>query len=207
MRLGIGSGRTVLALLEALGPRLGAGLRIEAACASRESAELARRLGVAVRPEDEVGALDLAIDGADILTRRLDCIKGGGGAMARERLVALRARRFVLIAEAGKLREDLTDAAVPIEVLSFGYKDAACRLRDLGFSPALRMAGEKVYRTDNGNPIYDCLPPAGKSPAALAELLAHVPGVVATGYFLGLADEALVAGPSGVERFLAPENR
>jgi ribose 5-phosphate isomerase A len=200
MRLGIGSGRTVAAFLAALAPRVQEGLSIEAACASSESAEIARRIGIRVLPPDEVGPLDLAVDGADLLTADLDCIKGGGGALARERLVALGAARFVLIAEAEKLRASLAGEEVPVEVLCFAHKDTAARLAALGCAVHLRMAGGEPYKTENGSLIYDCRPLPDIAPFALHEALMETPGVVASGYFLGMAQEALLAGPEGLRR-------
>ncbi|MDA8346121.1 MAG: ribose-5-phosphate isomerase RpiA [Thermaerobacter sp.] len=208
MRLGIGSGRTVGALLAALAPRVRQGLQFDAACASRETAQIARQAGIRVLPEEEVGALDLAIDGADVVTPQLDCLKGLGGALARERLVALGARRFVLIAEESKLRQDLSGLPVPIEVLPFAHVDTARRVRSLGLEPRLRQDAQGLpYRTDNGNFILDCTPQGLRTPHALQEALERLAGVVATGYFLGMAQEALLAGPDGIRRIAIQQTK
>ena len=201
MRLGIGSGRTVQAFLAALAPRMQGGWRLAAACASVESAQAARRVGIEVLAEEEVGQLDLAIDGADLLTPQLDCLKGLGGALARERLVALGARRFVVIAEESKLRADLRGVRVPVEVLAFAHRDTAKRIAGLGMKPVLRISAQGApCRTDNGNVIYDCASSPAPLPQDLERALCATAGVVATGYFLGMAHEAILAGPEGVRR-------
>lgn len=204
--VGLGSGSTTRYFVEGLGARLRTGeLRdVAGVPTSEETAALARRHGVPLTELGEDG-VDLGVDGMDEVTPALDVIKGLGGALAREKIVAASARRFVLIGDDRKRVARLGERApVPVEVLPFGARHTAERLRQLGARPQLRQRDGAPYRTDNDNLVLDCRFPDGFEPAALAGRLAALPGVVEHGLFLGMASAAFVATDTGVLE-LVPE--
>jgi ribose 5-phosphate isomerase A len=203
--VGLGTGSTVRPLLERLGELLEAGaLRdVLAVPTSEHTAAQCRALGIPLTTLDEHPRLAIAIDGADEVGPGLDLIKGLGGALLREKLVALAARRFVVIADASKrVRRLGTRAPVPVEVVPFGWMTHLPFLRRLGAQPVLRRTADgEPYRTDGGHWIVDCRFPRGLAdPRSVSRALARRPGIVEDGLFLGIADEALVAYPSGVRR-------
>lgn len=206
MRLGLGSGSTAGAFLEGLGERLRTGeLRdVRGVPTSRDTERTARRLGIPLIDLPE-GGVDLAVDGMDEIDPDLDAIKGLGGALLREKIVAAAARRFVLVGDAGKRVDRLGDRApLPVEVLGFGVARTAARLRDLGLTPNLRGGELEPFLSDNGHPILDCDLPAGLDAAAVQASLATVPGVLGDGLFLGMAAAAYLAGEEGVTRLERP---
>jgi ribose 5-phosphate isomerase A len=194
MVLGLGTGTTARYFIEGL-----RGLRVAAVATSRASADLARAAGVEVL-EDPPGALDLTVDGADEIDPELRLVKGAGGALFREKMVAMAARRFVVIADDSKLVERLGQSYVPVEVAPFLWRRTAERLAELSGTAALRGGEGAPYRTDNGNLIVDLTYPGGiADPAGTAAALKAVTGVLEHGLFLGLAQGAIVAGAAGVE--------
>jgi ribose 5-phosphate isomerase A len=165
---------------------------------SRATAERARELGIQITAEP-TQTIDLAVDGADEVDPRLDLIKGRGGALMREKLVATAARTFVVIVDVSKLAERLGRGPLPVEVVPFMWRETARRLRALGASCQLRRRGVEPYLTDNQNLIIDLTfgePIA--NPADLAARLKGTPGVVEHGLFIGLTSACIVAGESGV---------
>jgi len=201
MRVGLGSGSTALAFVGALGQRTRDGLRVTAVATSEQTAEAARSAGIELVQLD--APLDLAVDGADAIERgSLAAIKGLGGALVRERLVAEAARRFVLIADDSKLVDHLVesqpDIPIPVEVLPFGWQLTGARLSAYG-EPKLRGSeAGKPFVSDNGNLILDLFGCDWREPATLAARLKATTGVVDHGLFLGLASTALIATPAGV---------
>ncbi len=202
MRIGLGSGRAVAAVIDEIGRRIAdEGLAIEAVAASPKAARAARAAGMAMLPPWDIPELDLGLDGADLLTEELNLIKGGGGALVRERLVALACRRWVVLAEAEKLRLDLAGAPLPVAVLAFGHEATARRLRGLGLDVALRRdARGRPRRSDDGLLFYDCRDRLARTPSEIAAALAALPGVVDTGLFLAMAQSAYIGSPDGVRR-------
>jgi ribose 5-phosphate isomerase A len=204
MRVGLGSGSTASHMVRELGRMLAAGeLRdVRGVPTSGRTETLAREVGV---PLVELGAdgVDVAIDGMDEVDPRLDAIKGLGGALVREKIVAAAAREFVLIGDAGKRVARLGERTpVPVEVLAFGWRRTEARLRDLGADPRLRVRDGGPFGTDNGNLVLDCfLPPAFDADAvrAFAAAVDGLPGVLGHGLFLGLTARTVLAGPAGVE--------
>lgn len=199
--VGLGTGSTARYAVEALAERLADGsLRdVRGVPTSRATEALARDAGVPL-VELPAEGVDLAIDGMDEVTPSLDAIKGLGGALTREKIVAAAARRFVLIGDDSKRVARLGERApLPVEVLPFGRLRTAQTLRELGLAPCLRGGHAEPFVTDNGNQVLDCALPGNAEPAALAAALARVPGVVAHGFFLGMASLAFVAGEGGVE--------
>lgn len=203
MVIGLGSGSTSALMVRRL-----AALRAEGKLTdvvgvptSLETESLARSLGVPLTTLEERPRLDLAIDGADEVDPDLSLIKGGGGALLREKIVAQASRRFIVVVDAGKLSPRLgTRWAVPVEVLPFGWRSQALFLEGLGARVTRRDARDGApYRTDQGNFILDCAFGPIARPAELATKLEARAGIVEHGLFIGLTSELIVAGPQGVE--------
>jgi ribose 5-phosphate isomerase A len=197
--VGLGSGSTAEAMVWALGKRVAAGLRMTGVATSSRTAELASSLAIPLRQLSEIDSLDLCIDGADEIDPALNLIKGRGGALLHEKLVAVSARRLIIIASSEKLVERLgTRLPLPVEVVPFGWQHTARRVGDLGLDPVLRMAaGDAPFTTDGGHHILDCTGGPFDNPATLANALKQVTGVVDHGLFVGMADLALTIDAAG----------
>jgi ribose 5-phosphate isomerase A len=197
MLVGLGTGSTAAYAIEALGARVRGGLRITGVATSEATAHQAREFGIplAALPADR--QLDLTIDGADEIERAtLNLIKGRGGALLREKIVAAASARLVIIADESKLVERLGGTApVPVEVVKFGWEAARRALRDLGAAPLLRPG---PFVTDEGHYILDCAFGPIASPADLARRIDSISGVVEHGLFIGMADLVLIGGENGV---------
>ena len=208
MKLGLGTGSTVQHLLEALAERLDAGeiADVVGVPTSEATAVEAGRLGIPVTTLVEAGALHLTIDGADEVDPALRLIKGLGGALLREKMVARASDRVVIVADESKEVERLgTRAPLPIEVVPFGHETHLRWLTDLGGTPEVRPGGDGPYLTDNGNHIIDCRFEGGiPNPADLEGRLRSRSGIVESGLFLGIATEAFIGHPEGVRRMTAP---
>ncbi|MDA4844319.1 ribose-5-phosphate isomerase RpiA [Hoeflea poritis] len=204
MRLGIGTGSTAEEFVRLLAEKVEAGLEIKGVPTSERTAGLCVELGVPIHSLDELPELDLTIDGADEVDRELRLIKGGGGALLREKIVACASERMVVIADESKVVETLGRFALPVEVSPFGL--AATRIAvekaasALGLTGALelRMDRDVPFETDGGHFILDAS--FGRIPdaEALSAALNSIPGVVEHGLFLSVACEAIIAGPNGV---------
>ena len=203
MTIGLGSGRAVWACVE----RLPRGIR--AVVASELTRERALTAGIEVVELDGSFELDLALDGADEVDGSLGLIKGGGGALLREKIVISAARRFVVVAEAVKKVDRLGEGfRLPVEVVRFGWGDTQRRLAGLLPDAELRSIedGSEPYVTDEGHFILDAAIPPNFSPAELDVALKRIPGVVEHGLFLDMADLALLGNADGtVERLERPE--
>lgn len=204
MRLGLGTGSTVRFFLEALGRRLRIGeiFNIVGIPSSFATEKLARQLGIPLTTLGKEPELDLAVDGSDEIDGALNAIKGMGGALLREKIVAAASKRLVLIADEGKRVSQLGEKSpLPVEVLPFGWKPTAARIDKLGGTWELRKKGREVVLTDQSNFILDCsFPTLAHDPTGIASALENIPGVIGHGLFLGMADEAIVAGETGIER-------
>lgn len=201
--VGLGSGSTARLFIVALGHALERGSlqNLRGIPTSAESERLAVAAGIPVVTfADAPDGCDVTVDGADEVGPGLALIKGLGGALLREKMVAQNSRRLVIIADAAKAVDKLgTRSPLPVEVVSFGRAATERFLRSLGCDPVLRVAGGSEYVTDNGNFIYDCRFPGGiDDPAALDAALKSRAGVVETGLFLGLASEVILADDAGV---------
>jgi ribose 5-phosphate isomerase A len=197
MQLGLGSGSTVAYFLTALAER---DLDVAGVPTSQHTADRCRELGIALLEPGDVASVELCVDGADELDHDLILVKGGGGAHLREKVVASMAERFVVIATGDKLVGRLADTfALPIEVVPFAIGPVRRELERRGFEVALRPAASgSAYRTDNGNAILDARLPGGlEDPAATDVALSLLPGVVAVGLFVDLADVALLGDSDG----------
>ena len=196
--LGLGTGRAAAAFVEALAVQVRGGFRVVGVPTSEATADLARRLGVPLTTLDETPELDFAIDGADEVDPRGDLIKGYGGALVRERIVAGAARRFVVLVGSEKLVPALGGRGkLPVEIVPFARGPVARRLLTLGLHPELRQRDGHPVVTDNGDWILDCTVGVLSDPAGLEAKLRATPGVVGTGLFLGMAPTVLVLSPDG----------
>jgi ribose 5-phosphate isomerase A len=200
-RIGLGTGHAAEAFLHALADRVRQGLRVRGVPSSEATARLARSLGLDLDTLDADEPLAVTIDGADEVERgSLNLIKGRGGALVRERIVATAARRQVILVTADKLVGRLGEhGLLPVEVLPFAAPFCRRRIAALGPTPALRMHDGSPYVTDNGNRILDCGVQPLQDAAALERSLLSIPGVVDTGLFLGTASLVLVARDGHIE--------
>jgi len=204
MVLGLGTGSTARHVLEGVARMVAGGADLKGVPTSLATAEAARLLGIPLTSLEEHPRIDLAIDGADEVDPKLDLIKGLGGALFREKIVAAAAKRFVVVVDASKLVSRLgTTAPVPVEVHPFGWKTVAARLESHGARVELRRRDGESYRTDNGNHVLDAHFGPIRSPAKLAATLDAIPGVVGHGLFLDLADVVLVGTAKGVRTLRA----
>ena len=203
--VGLGSGRAARAFVRALGSRVAAGLRIKGVATSGATAELAATLGIPMSSLDDVEAIDVAIDGADEVDPKLDVIKGLGGALVREKIVAAAARRFVVLVSTEKLVDALgAHGTLPVEVIPFGLAPVRRRLAALGLAGGPRFASGRPYITDNGNAILDCRVGPITDPAGLDRAIREIPGVVGTGLFVGMADLVLVQDGGSIRELRRP---
>lgn len=193
MRVGIGSGSTVAFAVAAIGQRIGEWPAAMFFSTSQSTTRAARAVGIPVRSLADIAELDLAIDGTDEIDPGLRAIKGAGGAMLREKIVATAARRMVVIADGSKRVDALGKAPVPVEILPFARSFATARLAVLGADLVLRMALERAYRTDQGNLVLDCYFGTIAHPEKLAVALQAIPGIVGHGLFLREIAAAYIA--------------
>ncbi len=203
MRLGLGTGSTVAFFLQALGRRLSQGEveDVVGVPTSIRTQKAAEALGIPIGSLARLVSLDLVVDGADEVDPSLDLIKGLGGALLREKMVAQAGRRFVVIADERKLVSRLGEVApLPVEVVPFEYESHLGWLADLGCEASLRVESDgSPYVTDNGNLIIHCVFPGGiPDPAGLEAALRGRAGVVESGLFLGLVTDAVIAGVDGL---------
>ena len=206
MVLGLGTGSTAALMVEALGARVRAGLRVVGIPTSDRTAAQATAAGIRVVGFDTHPTIDLTIDGADEVQRgTLDLIKGLGGALLREKIVAAASRRMAVIVDAGKLVEVLgRTVRLPVEIVAFGWQTTLSRVRDTGAEALLRGGAHDPFRTDGGNFILDCAYPAIPVAHVLHGQLKGITGVVETGLFVGLATTIIAGGPDGIKRLERP---
>ena len=200
MVVGLGTGSTAALMIDALGRRVAAGLRMLGIPTSERSAAQARALGIPLTDFATHPTIDLTIDGADeVHTGTFHLIKGLGGALLREKIVATASRRMTVIVDGSKLVPRLGGVRVPVEVVAFGSEATAAHLVAAGADPKLRLAGDGApFRTDGGNLILDCAFPAIPDAAALHATLKAITGVVETGLFIDQATTVLAATSDGL---------
>jgi ribose 5-phosphate isomerase A len=203
MAVGLGTGTTATMFIRELGVRVKEGLRIRCVASSDASHDLGISLGMEVVGLDELPELDLYIDGADEVCARagfgLGLIKGGGGALLREKIVASSAKRFIVVADSTKVVDVLGKFPLPLEVIKMALPFVERRLTAFGLNPKKRLRKDgSDYLTDEGNFIVDCACGAIPEPEETAAEIRGIVGVVEHGLFLGMADLALVAGDTGV---------
>jgi ribose 5-phosphate isomerase A len=202
MNLGLGSGTTAEHAVRELGRRVREeGLNVRGVPTSERVAELAREVGVPLTTFEETPELDLTIDGADeVVLATLDAIKGLGGALLREKIVALATKEEIFIVDESKVVPQLGEhTPVPVEVVQFGWTLTVDALLALGCTPVRRQTPDgKPYITDSGNYLIDCRFPKIDNPQLLGEQIIRIVGVVEHGLFIGIARRVIVAGDSGI---------
>jgi ribose 5-phosphate isomerase A len=205
MRLGLGTGSTASVFVELLGAEVRNGLSVLCVPTSEQTRLLAQKLDIPLTTLDETPLLDLTIDGADELDNELRLIKGGGGALLREKIVATASDRMIVIADASKRVDKLGAFPLPVEVVRFGVTATRNMIEMLAADSGCHgeitqrlMPDGAPFVTDGGNYIFDCAFGQIDDPESLDEALKFIPGVVENGLFLGIADAAIIGGPEGV---------
>lgn len=198
--VGLGTGSTTKFAIEGIADRVRNGLRITGIATSVATERMAQELGIPLANLNDVPAIDITIDGADEVDSSLNMIKGGGGALTREKLVALASSKRVIIVDDRKLVSTLGQSwPVPVEVLQFAWTRSALMLNALGCTAHLRKSGETPFETDNGNYILDCRFGLIRNPAEMEKSIKLVPGVVECGLFIGVADVLIIGFNDHVE--------
>jgi len=205
MRVGLGTGSTAAWMVRCLGELVrDEGMKITGVATSTRTADLARQVGVPVSTLDEVKWLDLTIDGADEYDPKLNLIKGGGGALLQEKIVATASDQMIVIADATKQVETLGGFPLPVEVIPFGWQTSKALIEEmlanldvLGRDVSLRLANDRPYRTDEGNFILDLHLRHIPNPHQVSMALNQVPGVVENGLFLDICDIVIIGGCDG----------
>lgn len=205
MIVGLGSGSTATYAIQFLGEHVSAGLKIVGVPTSQKTKELAQQLGIPLSTLEQNPSIDIDIDGADEIDPHLNLIKGGGGALLREKVIASASKRFIVVAESVKLVEHLGRFPLPVEVIPFAESLIQSRIERFGAQVCLRKdAQSRPYVTDEGHHILDCTFGEIENPAELNQKLHEIPGVVEHGLFIGLADTAFVGKDGGVVQVKRP---
>ncbi|MBT2698962.1 ribose-5-phosphate isomerase RpiA [Bacillus sp. ISL-40] len=191
MVVGLGTGSTVFYTISKLGKLVQQGFSIKGIPTSKQTEKLAIDVGIPLVSLNEIDHIDLAIDGADEVNRDLDLIKGGGGALLREKIIAKAAKTLIVVTDSHKNVDTLGTFPLPIEVVPFGYEMTMKYIRELGGNPKLREKDGNPFLTDNGNYIIDSSFQEIKLPKELEKNLNLIPGVVDNGLFVGLADAVI----------------
>lgn len=208
MKIGLGSGSTMFYMVQKLGERVKEeGLNIVGIPTSRETAEWANKFGVPLTDFSNVQQLDIAIDGADEVDPNLQLIKGGGGALLREKIVADAAKAFYVIVDASKTVDHLGAFPLPVEVIPFGWEVTATKVAQLGCDPSLRKTDGEIFITDNGNYILDCNFNKILEPKKLQNDLKSLVGVVENGLFINMTTKLLVGKDGEIIEESKEDNR
>ena len=204
--VGLGTGSTARYVVLAIGELVKAGLKIKGVPTSRETAELARQQGIPLIDQDNAWVIDVAIDGADQVDPNFNLIKGGGGALLKEKIVAASAKRFIVMVDHTKRVPILGGSfPLPIEVVPFGWGSTTRKIEALTKSPVvLRERNSAPFKTESGNMIVDVHIDRIEQPRELEISLNHIPGIVETGLFVNRTDILIVGTPQGVQTIHAP---
>lgn len=198
--VGLGTGSTVKYFLLALGEKVKSGFRVQGIPSSLETARIAHGLHIPLLPYEGEWELDVAVDGADQVDSHFQLIKGGGGALLREKIVASAARQFIVVVDETKCVPVLGKTMpVPVEVIPFGWPNAQRQIRALGWSSRLRQKNNHVFKTDEGNFILDVEVGRIEDPATLENRLNSIPGVAENGLFVDRTSLVIIGGTEGVE--------
>ncbi|MBT2695446.1 ribose-5-phosphate isomerase RpiA [Bacillus sp. ISL-55] len=191
MVVGLGTGSTAYFTIKKLGELVRNGLNITGVPTSEQTAALAVEQGITLVDFKDIKQIDVAIDGADEFDANLNLIKGGGGALLREKIIANAASTFIVIADSSKGAEKLGTFPLPVEIVKFGSEMTSRKIAELGCEPKLRLNGNQPFITDNGNYILDCDFKKIESPQELEKQLNMIPGVVENGLFVNMADRLI----------------
>ncbi|NLO09557.1 MAG: ribose-5-phosphate isomerase RpiA [Clostridiales bacterium] len=202
MVVGLGTGSTAYWAIKKLGQRVQSGLNISAIATSMKSEELARETGIKLVSFSDIGEIDITIDGADEVDKDFNLIKGGGGALLREKIVAASCKEFIVVVDESKMVKHLGEFPLPVEIVKFGYEITIKKLESLGCESHLRVKDDKVFITDNGNYIIDCHFGKIEDPKNLRNKISIIPGVVDSGLFVNMANRVIIGHQNGdVEEF------
>ncbi len=197
MVVGLGTGSTAYWAIHKIAQRIQEGLRIRAVASSRDSEELANKLGIPMVPFSEIEVIDLTIDGADEVDPHLNLIKGGGGALVREKILASNSKRFFVIVDESKRVEHLGQFPLPVEIVPFAANFTINKLKELGCNTRIRMSNDKEYITDNGNIIVDCNFEKIVEPRELNKQINLIPGVLDNGLFTRMVSSLIIGYNDG----------
>lgn len=197
MKVGLGTGSTAFWAIQKIGERVAQGLHIQAVATSQASEDQARELGIPIIPFDQIGRLDVTIDGADEVNEQLVLVKGGGGALLREKIVESNSDRLIIIVDESKDVKVLGAFPLPVEVVPFASEWTLEALRQTGCNAEWRMKDGERFLTDNGNYIADCRYGTIENPQELEIRLNQIPGVVDNGLFINMADQVIIARANG----------
>lgn len=200
MKVGLGTGSTVYWTIQKLGERVKEGLSFQAVPTSKETEVLAKQLNISLISLNDVQSLDLTIDGADEIDANLQLIKGGGGALLREKFVATSSKELIIIADESKLVTHLGTFPLPVEIIPFSWKQTERKIQSLGCQTTLRLKNNETFITDNNNMIIDCIFPHNiTNPANLHTQLKMITGVVETGLFVNMTSKAIIGTKNGIK--------
>ncbi|PEM53510.1 ribose 5-phosphate isomerase A [Bacillus wiedmannii] len=200
MKVGLGTGSTVYWLIQKLGERVKEGLSFQAVPTSKETEVLAKQLNISLISLNDVQSLDLTIDGADEIDANLQLIKGGGGALLREKIVATSSKELIIIADESKLVTHLGTFPLPVEIIPFSWKQTERKIQSLGCQTTLRLKNNETFITDNNNMIIDCIFPHNiTNPTNLHTQLKMITGVVETGLFVNMTSKAIIGTKNGIK--------
>jgi ribose 5-phosphate isomerase A len=202
MIVGLGSGSTSYWAIRKLADRVQEGLKIRSVASSKKSEELATQWGIPLVPFADIDRIDVTIDGADEVDSMHHLIKGGGGALLREKILAANSDKFIVVVDESKLVAQLGQFPLPVEIVSFAAELTIKKLEALQCKPVIRMISDKVFLTDNGNLIIDCLFGMITDPALLSQQLNAIPGVVEHGLFISMSNLIIVGDEDGTTRSL-----
>ncbi len=199
MIVGLGSGSTAFFAIQKIGERVSQGLKIKGVCTSENTRMLAEQWNIPYTDINDVDHIDLTIDGADEIDPYGNGIKGGGGALLFEKIVASNSKQIIWVVEQKKLVDRLGAFPLPVEILPFGYKHSLGALAEMGISPSLRMSGEETFTTDGGHFIADIQIGKILDHEELDRNLKQIPGIIENGLFLNLVNKVIVANDDEVD--------
>lgn len=199
MIVGLGTGSTAKYLIDQVGNMVKNGLRIQAVATSRTTELQARELCIPIIDINEVFSIDLDIDGVDEIDKDFNATKGGGGALFREKLVASLAKEVIWIMDESKLVDHLGRFPLPVEILPYGYKVIFQKLKEYGYHPVMRLKGDELYITDNGNYIVDLHLGVPTDTEEVKQNLSNIVGVLETGQFLKMCSRIIVGTDNGAK--------
>ncbi|ANI89446.1 ribose 5-phosphate isomerase A [Arachidicoccus ginsenosidimutans] len=198
MNVGLGTGSTSFFAIQKIGDRVkNEGLKLKCIATSNESEKLARELNIPIYGFDEIKELDITIDGADEVDKDFNLIKGGGGALLREKIIAYITKHYIIIVDESKVAETLGKFHLPVEVVQFGWQRTFDHLQNLGCVPTLRQKNNQPFITDNGNYILDCDFKKIENPKSLEAAIHEIPGVVEIGLFIDRTNTLIVGHSDG----------
>ena len=197
MVVGLGTGSTAYWAIKKIGEMVKDGLKVRALATSRQSEQLAHEASIPIISFEGIDRIDVTIDGADEGDRDMNLVKGGGGALTREKIIGAATELYIIVMDEGKLVDQLGKFPLAVEVLPFGWQMTQRKLSELGCNPVLRLSNGNAYETDNGNYIIDCAFGTIITPASLQVEINSIAGVVENGLFVNMADIMLVASNRG----------